>query len=86
MNNSQFKDLQSRCPNNVCPESAASDVERGRTYQTVGFVGLGVGIVGVGAGLALWFTSPSSSRPAPQQGKRPELLVGMSSVAVRGRF
>jgi hypothetical protein len=86
MSNSQYKDLQSRCPNNVCLESAVSDVKRGNTYQTIGFVGLGVGIVGVGTGLALWFTSPSRSRPAPQQGKRPELLVGASSVAVRGRF
>jgi hypothetical protein len=85
MNNSQFKDLQSRCPNNACPESAASDVDKGRTYQTVSYVGLGVGIVGVASGLALWFTSPSKAS-TPAQGKRTELLVGTSSLAVRGRF
>jgi len=85
LNNSQYKDLQSRCPGNVCPEAAASDVKQGNTYQTVSFVGLGVGVVGVGTGLLLWFTSPKS-QPAPQQGRRPELLIGASSVAVRGRF
>ncbi len=85
LNNSRYNDLKSRCPGNVCPESAASDVKQGNTYQTVSFVGLGVGVVGVGTGLLLWLTSPKS-QAIPQQGKRPELLIGTSSVAVRGRF
>jgi hypothetical protein len=85
LNNSRYNDLKSRCPGNICPEAAASDVKQGNTYQTISFVGLGVGVVGVGTGLLLWFTSPKS-QPAPQQGKRPELLIGASSVAVRGRF
>jgi hypothetical protein len=61
LNNAQYGDLEQSCsPNGVCPASAASDAETGRTYQTLANVGLVVGMVGVGAGVALWLTSPSS--------------------------
>ena len=87
-NNAQFADLESKCgPDRVCPESLASSAETGRTYQTLANVGLGVGVVGIGAAVALWLTKPAAPQPeAAASSGTPQLMVGPRGVAVAGTF
>jgi hypothetical protein len=66
IDNSTYSDLQSSCPHNACPPAKQSEVDAGRTQQTVANVSLVVGAVGVAAGVTLFVLSlsPKSSTSA----------------------
>ena len=85
LDNKRFNDLETQCVGGACPADLADDAERGRSYQALANVGLGVGVVGIGAGAVLLATAPRRERVASRT-RRPQLLVGPGSVAVKGRF
>ena len=80
MSNSTYSDLQNACPHGVCPPGKQSEVDSGRTQQTVANVGLGVGIAGIAAGTALFFYS----MPTRTSGPGAALVVGPGYLGVRG--
>lgn len=80
MSNSAYSDLQNSCPNNVCPQSKASERDSGKTDQLIANIGLGVGIVGVAAGATLFVLS-LGGRSAPAA---TGLVVGPTFVGLRG--
>ena len=63
IDNSTYSDLQSKCPHNACPPGTQSEVDAGRTQQTVANVSLVIGAIGVAAGTTLFVLSlsPKSS-------------------------
>ncbi len=65
---SKRSDANALCPNDQCPESKRSEVEKldsdASTARTLSFVGFGVGVVGIGAGVALLVMSGGKSEPA----------------------
>jgi len=63
IDNSTYSDLQNKCPHNACPPGTQSEVDAGRTQQTVANVSLVIGAVGVAAGATLFVLSlsPKSS-------------------------
>jgi hypothetical protein len=63
IDNATYSDLQSACPHNACPPGKQSEVDAGRTQQTVANVSLVVGGVGLAAGATLFVLSlsPKSS-------------------------
>jgi hypothetical protein len=80
MSNSTYSDLQNACPHGVCPPGKQSEVDSGRTQQTVANVGLGVGIAGIAAGTALFlYTMPTRT-----SGPGAALVLGPGYVGVRG--
>jgi len=83
LNNSKFDDLESSCQaDGSCAADKQSDIDTGRTYQTVANIGLVVGAVGVAAGATLFVLGGSSERAA-----RPvHVAVGPGRIAVGGRF
>jgi hypothetical protein len=85
MNQSTYSDLEERCPGGLCPRSASEDAERGRTYQTLANVGLGVGVVGLGSGLVLALTAPGK-KGSERAESTPSLVLAPRGVTVRGRF
>jgi hypothetical protein len=85
MSNATFSALEEECLDDHCPPDKGSDIDSGRTQQTVANIGLAVGIVGIGTGVALYLLSePSTSER--EQSKRPQLGVGWRSIHVEGRF
>jgi hypothetical protein len=60
MDNATYSDLQGACPHNVCPPSKQTEVDSGRTQQTVANAGLIIGAVGVATGATLLALSLSS--------------------------
>jgi hypothetical protein len=66
IDNSTYSDLQNSCPHNACPPAKQSEVDAGRTQQTVANVSLVVGAVGLAAGVTLFVLSlsPKSSTSA----------------------
>ena len=85
LDNKKFNDIDSNCVDNVCPPTLADDAEKGRSFQALANVGLGVGLVGVGTGAVLLLTAPRKKQTADRQA-RPRVLFGPGSVAVKGRF
>jgi len=87
MNNAKHSDLEDACPGGRCPADRESDIDSGKTYQTVANVGLGLGIVGLGTGAVLYVLS---SKKKPQEQPRastvPQVMVGPGSFMVRGQF
>jgi hypothetical protein len=84
MDNSTYSDLQSACPNNACPASKQSEIDSGRTQQTLANVGLVVGAVGVATGATLFVLSLSKSSPAPAAAPATGLVVTPGFVGLRG--
>jgi hypothetical protein len=82
MDNSTYSDLQGACPQGHCPASKQSEIDSGRTQQTIANVGLVVGAVGVATGATLFVLSLSSksSPAAPATG----LIVAPGYVGLRG--
>jgi hypothetical protein len=88
MDNSTYSDLQSKCPlpatasTGRCPPGSQSEIDSGRTQQTLANVGLVVGAVGVAAGATLFVLSlnKSSSPTAPSTG----LVVAPGYLGLRG--
>jgi hypothetical protein len=80
MANSNYSDLQGACPNHACPPSKSSEIDNGKTFQTVANVGLVVGIVGVATGATLFVLSLGGKSAPATTG----LVVGPSFVGLRG--
>jgi hypothetical protein len=80
MDNSTYSDLQSACPHNQCPASKQSEVDNGRTQQTLANVGLVVGAVGVAAGATLFVLSLRKSPSGPSTG----LVLAPGYFGLRG--
>lgn len=61
-------DANALCPNDQCPESKRSEVEKldsdASSARTLSFIGFGVGVVGIGAGVALLVMSAGKTEPA----------------------
>jgi hypothetical protein len=85
LNQSKFGDLQDSCPGSVCPADLQSDIDAGRTYQTVANVGVVVGIVGVATGATLFVLSSGRGDEAATS-PRVEVAGGLGSVQVKGAF
>ncbi len=84
-----ISDLDTACRGNLCPESAKSDSDRGKTMTTLGNVTLGLGLVGIGVGTVLFFTM--KPRPAEATTARSVDLVlrpgpGGAAASLVGRF
>jgi hypothetical protein len=79
LNNSKFHSLESKCPEGHCPPNLRDDIDRGRQLQTFANVSLIVGAVGLGTSVTLFLVG----RDRPRQ---TAVLVGPSSVELRGRF
>jgi hypothetical protein len=82
--NTTFDNLTVKC-GGPCPQSFASDVDKGRTQQTVANVGLGIGIVGLAAGATLFVLSMKKKQPDATQ-PQTTWLIGPGSLGVRGTF
>jgi hypothetical protein len=78
---STHSNLESECPNNVCPSSKYGDVSSGKTQETVANVGLIVGAVGLAAGATLFVLSlPKSSSSSSSA----SIVIAPSFIGVRG--
>ena len=71
------------CALSLCPESNLDTAGRNGSYQTLAFVGLGVGVIGLATGAYLYLTS----NPEPR-GEQPvaDVSIGPGRVLLRGRF
>ncbi len=56
LSNSAYNDLQSVCPHG-CPPGKQSEIDRGKTEETVANVSLAVGLAGLAVGTTLFFLS-----------------------------
>ncbi len=75
--------LRSDCAGGPCPPSRQSDIDAGRTKQTIANIGLVVGLVGVAAGTTLFFLGGSAEKPtAPHTA----ISVGPGTIAIQGAF
>jgi hypothetical protein len=89
MSNAKYSDLQSSCPGNHCTPDRSSDIDNGRTFQTIANVGLVVGAVGVATSAVLFIISPShkeKGKERPKHDAETAVGFGFGSVQVRGRF
>ncbi len=86
MSRSTYNHLDATCKNHVCPSGQAGDIDKGKTEQTIANVGLGVGIVGIGAGVALFVIDMKHSSPAHDSARRLQLRAGPGSVSLGGTF
>lgn len=73
-------DLASRCPNGACPNDPASDVNKGKSQQTVANIGLVVGVVGIAAGVTLFVLEPKSTAPSMSA------AIGPGRLSLEGKF
>ena len=81
------QDLESVCPNDRCPESSRSQLDRAKTQGTVSTVLFGVAGAGLVLGTVFYVTAgPSSSAETAQRSLGPRLFIGVGSVGVDGRF
>jgi hypothetical protein len=81
--NSTYSDLQGACPNNVCPPGKQSEIDSGRTQQTVANVSLVVGAVGLAAGGTLFVLSLSNNA---NKGPTTGLVVAPGYTGLHGSF
>lgn len=91
-------DLESKCPNGVCPSDQQSDVDSYKTMGTISTVGFIVGVVGVGAGAVLWLTAPKEvaankgpryatvATPKARESVKVTPYLGLGSAGVSGTF
>jgi hypothetical protein len=77
-----YDDLQKSCGSGPCPADKKSEIDRGRTEQTIANVGLVAGLVGVAAGVTLLVLSLPKGAPAQSVA-----VVGVpGGVGLRGSF
>ena len=57
-------DLNNQCKGNICPASASSTGDKGKSMALLGNITFGLGIVGVGVGTYLLVTQKPSAEPA----------------------
>ena len=81
---SKFDDLESRCPDDACPPDAQTDIDSGRTAQTLANVGLAVGVVGVVTSATLFVARRRGGRETKNASVR--LSVAPTALALEGRF
>jgi tetratricopeptide (TPR) repeat protein len=82
LNHSTYSNLESKCSNNICPTPQTDEIDKGRRYQLIANVGLGVGAVGTAAAVTLFILS--SSRNSQERGTA--LMVGPGNLTLAGRF
>jgi hypothetical protein len=79
LDHSIYSDLQSKCAAG-CAAGNSSQIDKGRMYQSVANIGLGVAAIGAAAAVTLLIVAPAhSERPVALQ-------VGPGSVVLRGGF
>lgn len=83
LDRSQYQQLERDCVAQRCPASSRDALERGRTYQTIANVGLGVGAVGL-VGAAYFFLTARGEDEHDREGT--QVRIGPSQVQVFGRF
>ena len=76
LSNGKFQNLQTACKGGPCPPSRQSDIDSGRSEQTIANIGLAIGLIGVAAGVTLFLVSAPKKSPAPTTG----LLVGPTGI------
>jgi hypothetical protein len=93
LNHSVYKDLTDACPNMHCPPEQQDQIDKGRRYQALANVGLGVALIGAGVGTYLLLSSESAAAsPVDEARRRPghfavtDVAVGPGSFQVRGAF
>lgn len=79
---SQFNSLEQDCPDATCPPNSADEVDRGRLYQTVANVSLGVGVLGAALGTTLYFLSEPDDERSSTMGVR----LAPGQISFRGDF
>jgi len=80
LDKSTYSNLQSKCSSASCAPGTNDQIDKGRMYQTVANIGLGVAVVGATAAVTLFFVSPShSEQPVALQ-------VGPGNVSLKGSF
>lgn len=68
---SDYESLEAACGDGPCPDASYADViDSGKTWETVSFVGLGVGIAGVLAGTAMMIWGGPSEPESPAAAAR----------------
>lgn len=77
-------DLDSRCPDHVCPPDAWSDNESYYSWRNASTAGFAIGAVSLGAGTVLLLTDSKDSRETDRAGL--EAWVGAGRAGVRGKF
>jgi hypothetical protein len=80
MTSSRYSSLQKACPQNHCGPEQQSDIDAGKTYQTIANVGLGVGIAGLATGVTLFVLSSG------HKDEDVHLAFGFGNARVSGRF
>jgi hypothetical protein len=91
LNQSVYNDLQASCPNMHCPGNQQDNVDKGRRYQVLANVGLGLAVVGASVG-AILLTSEDNGPPPVDAARRPQrfgvtdVAIGPGSLQVRGSF
>ncbi|HEX2731160.1 MAG TPA: CDC27 family protein [Polyangiaceae bacterium] len=92
--------LSDECGNGVCPADLRDDAERGRTYQSLANVGIGVGVVGLITATYFFLSARSEPKLSGSDSLRasagtpsqhatqasPQIVIGARSVAISGRF
>jgi hypothetical protein len=81
MDNSTYSDLKNACPGNMCPPDKQSQIDSGRTQQTLANVGLVVGALGLAGGATLFALSLSSK---PSTAPSTALVAAPGFVGLRG--
>ena len=77
-------DLESRCPDRVCPSEAWDDNDSYHRWRNVSTMGFSVGTITLGTGVLLLLTSPSEGQE--RDTAKVEPWVGLGSAGVRGGF
>jgi hypothetical protein len=83
MAQSTYGDLGSACHNGPCPAGKADEISSGKAQEMIANVGLVVGVLGLGTGAVLFYFAGKSAGPS---GASAALVVGPSSVGLRGRW
>lgn len=76
-------DAHDGCNGELCSAASLDIAEQNATNKTLGFVGLGVGIVGLATGAYLFVTSGDSG---PAEQPVTDVAIGPGRVMVRGTF
>jgi hypothetical protein len=85
LSNGQLERLEIRCDRRQCDPELEEEADKGRTYQTVANVSLGVGapFLAAGAGLLLWDLLDAPDEDAASAAR---LTVGPGSLGLSGSF
>lgn len=82
----KVSDLDAQCPDNKCPASAQSDIDKAHTYTTVSRIGFGVGIVAIAAAVVILVSDPKSEPPKTAGKLSPWAPAGTAGIGLQGAF